>query len=213
MFQRIYDERVRTPYGLDLYLGLPEAEEGRFLPIRWWTATPEQEAAFWSDLPGLHGLLGVGYRLNGTPPLAQAAFANTRAVRAGGPASAGGVGSARGLAGLYAAAVWGLNGRPPLLTPDTVGEFAMPHSTGHDLVRGARGDYALGFQAKGLQYGFLGADAFGHDGSAGSEAFADPRSGVAFGYTRCCFGFGWVYPKHDRLAAIHRAATGHLRPV
>ncbi|MER6578426.1 serine hydrolase domain-containing protein [Nonomuraea sp. NPDC001023] len=44
--QQVYDERVRAPYGLDLYLGLPEAEERRFRPIRWWTATPEQEAAF-----------------------------------------------------------------------------------------------------------------------------------------------------------------------
>jgi CubicO group peptidase (beta-lactamase class C family) len=27
--QQVYDERVRVPYGLDLYLGLPEAEEQR----------------------------------------------------------------------------------------------------------------------------------------------------------------------------------------
>ncbi|MFD0889090.1 serine hydrolase domain-containing protein, partial [Streptosporangium algeriense] len=82
--QQVYDERIRTPYGLDLYLGLPEAEEGRFRPIQWWTATPEQEAAFWSDLPGPHSVLGVGYGLNSTPPLDQVAFANTRAVRANG---------------------------------------------------------------------------------------------------------------------------------
>ncbi|MGP4098381.1 hypothetical protein [Nonomuraea sp. KM90] len=68
-----------------------------------------------------------------------------------GQASAGGVGSARGLAALYAAAVWGIAGRPPLLKPDTVAEFAQLHSTGGDPVRGDRGDYALGFQAKGLR--------------------------------------------------------------
>ncbi|MGK5672132.1 serine hydrolase domain-containing protein [Micromonospora sp. URMC 106] len=206
--QQVYDERIRTPYGLDLYLGLPATEEERFRPIQWWTATPEQEAAFWSDLPGPHSILGVGYGLNSTPPLDQAAFANTRVVRASGQASAGGVGSARGLAGLYAAAVWGTDGRPPLLKPDTVGEFSMLHSTGGDLVRGDQGNYTLGFQAKGLRYGFLSANAFGHDGSAGSESFADPRTGIAFGYTRRRFGFGWSYPEHDRLAAaVHRAAT------
>ncbi|MEV0386680.1 serine hydrolase domain-containing protein [Nonomuraea sp. NPDC050643] len=206
--QQVYDERIRTPYDLDLYLGLPAAEEQRFRPIHWWTATPEQEAAFWSNLPGPHSILGVGYGLNSTPPLDQVAFANTRAVRANGQASAGGVGSARGLAGLYAAAVWGIDGLPPLLKPDTVGEFSTPHSTGHDLVRGDQGDYALGFQAKGLRYGFLSANAFGHDGSAGSESFADPVSGITFGYTRRRFGFGWSYPEHDRLAAaVHRAAT------
>ncbi|MFI7465044.1 serine hydrolase domain-containing protein [Nonomuraea sp. NPDC049646] len=206
--QQVYDERIRTPYGLDLYLGLPEDQERRFRPIQRWTATPEQEAAFWENVPGPQSILGIGYGLNSTPPLDQVAFANTRAVRASGPASAGGVGSARGLAGLYAAAVWGVGGRPPLLRPDTVGEFSMLHSTGGDLVRGDQGNYALGFQAKGLRYGFLGANAFGHDGSAGSESFADPASGIAFGYTRRRFGFGWSYPEHDRLAAaVHRAAT------
>ncbi|GAA3466376.1 serine hydrolase domain-containing protein [Nonomuraea roseola] len=206
--QQVYEERIRAPYGLDLYLGLPEGEEGRFLPIQWWLATPEQEAAFWANLPGPHSIMGIGYGLNSTPPLDQVAFVNTRTVRALGQASAGGVGSARGLAGLYAAAVWGRNGQAPLLKPDTVGEFSMLHSTGGDLVRGDQGNYALGFQAKGLRYGFLSANAFGHDGSAGSEAFADPRSGIALGYTRRRFGFGWSYPEHDRLAtAVHRAAT------
>lgn len=176
--QQVYDERIRIPYGLDLYLGLPEAEEGRFRPIQWWVATREQEAAFWSHLPGPHSILGVGYGLNSTPPLDQVAFANTREVRANGQASAGGVGSARGLAGLYAAALWGRNGQPPLLKPETVGEFSMLHSTGADLVRGDQGNYALGFQAKGLRYPFLSANAFGHDGSAGSESFADPVKGV-----------------------------------
>ncbi|RFU41668.1 class A beta-lactamase-related serine hydrolase [Actinomadura logoneensis] len=206
--QQVYEERVRVPYGLDLYLGLPETEEDRFRPVRWWHATPEEEAGFWANVPGPHSFTGIGYGLNSTPPLDQVAFANTRRVRALGQASAGGVGSARGLAGLYAAAVWGLGGRPPLLTPDTVGEFAQLHSTGGDLVRGERSDFALGFEAKGPRYPFLGANAFGHGGSAGSEAFADPHSGIAFGYTRRRFGFGWSYPEHDRLAAaVHRAAT------
>ncbi|MGW3349766.1 serine hydrolase domain-containing protein [Nonomuraea rubra] len=210
--QQVYDERIRAPYGLDLYLGLPEAEEERFLPIQWWTATPEQEAAFWANLPGRDSILGIGYGLNSTPPLDQVAFANTRAVRAGGQASAGGVGSARGLAGLYAAAVWGLDGRAPFLKPDTVAEFAQLHSVGADLVRGDQGNYALGFQAKGLRYPFLSANAFGHDGSAGSEAFADPRGGLAFGYTRRRFGFAWSYPEHDLLAAaVHRAACEDVR--
>ncbi|MFI0418668.1 serine hydrolase [Spongiactinospora sp. 9N601] len=109
---------------------------------------------------------------------------------------------------MYAAAVWGIDARPPLLKPDTVGELSMLHSTGGDLVRGEQRAYALGFQAKGRRYGFLSAHAFGHDGSAGSESFADPASGIAVGYARRRFGFGWSYPEHDRLAAAaHRAAT------
>ncbi len=206
--QNVFEERVRVPYCLDLYLGLPEAQEDRYRKVQPGEADPDQLAAFWATVPGPHSLTGIGYALNSTPPLDQVAFANTRRVRALGSASAGGVGNARGLAGLYAAAVTGLDGLPPLLKPDTLGEFAMLHSTGADLVTGEAGQYALGFQAKGLRYPFLSANAFGHNGSAGSESFADPLSGIAFGYTRRRFSFDWSYPEHDLLAAaVHRAAT------
>ncbi|MFC4908312.1 serine hydrolase domain-containing protein [Actinomadura gamaensis] len=206
--QEIFEERVRSPHGLDVHLGLPDALEDRYREVLPGLASPEEAAAFWADVPGPSSITGIGYGLNSTPPLDQVAFLNTRRVRALGQASAGGVGSARGLAAMYAAAVSGLDGHAPLLKPDTIGEFAMLHSTGGDLVVGPQGQYALGFQAKGLRYPFLSARAFGHGGSAGSEAFADPLSGIAFGYTRRRFSFNWSYPEHDRLAAaVHRAAT------
>ncbi|TVT21296.1 beta-lactamase family protein [Amycolatopsis rhizosphaerae] len=206
--QEHFEQRVRAPHGLDLYLGLPEALEDRYREVLPGLAGPEERAAFWAAVPGPHSITGIGYGLNSTPPLDQVAFLNTRQVRALGQASAGGVGNARGLARMYSAAVFGLDGRAPLLEPGTLGEFAMPHSVGRDLVRGEQGQYALGFEAKGLRYPFLGANAFGHSGSAGSESYADPRSGIAFGYTRRRFSFDWSYPEHDRLAAaVHRAAT------
>jgi CubicO group peptidase (beta-lactamase class C family) len=205
--QEHFEQRVRAPLGLDLYLGLPEALEHRYREVLPGSMSPAELAAFQAELPGPHSLTGIGYGLDSTPPLDQVAFVNTRRVRALGQASAGGVGSARALAGLYAAAVFGLDGRPPLLDPDTVGEFSMPHSTGRDLVTGEAGQYALGFQAKGLRYPFLSAKAFGHNGSAGSESFADPVAGIAFGYTRRRFSSTWSYPEHDRLAAaVHHAA-------
>ncbi|UBU10402.1 serine hydrolase domain-containing protein [Nonomuraea gerenzanensis] len=206
--QEHFEERIRAPYGLAVHLGLPEEQEDRYRPILPGLASEEEQAAFWAAVPGPHSLTGIGYGLNSTPPLDQVAFLNTRRVRALGQASAGAVGSARGLAALYSAAVFGRDGHAPLLGTDTVGEFAMPHSTGRDLVVGEAGQYALGFQAKGLRYPFLSATAFGHNGSAGAESFADPRSGVAFAYTRRRFSFNWSYPEHDRLAAaVHRAVT------
>ncbi|GGS45202.1 serine hydrolase domain-containing protein [Actinokineospora fastidiosa] len=205
--QEHFEERVRAPHGLDLYLGLPEALEDRYREVLPGLASPEELAAFWADVPGPNSVTGVGYGLNSTPPLDQVAFINTRRVRALGQASAGGVGNARALAALYTAAVFGLDGQSPLLKPDTLGEFAMLHSTGRDLVTGDAGQYALGFQAKGLRYPMLSANAFGHNGSAGAESFADPLGGIAFGYTRRRFSFDWSYPEHGRLvAAVHRAA-------
>ncbi|GAA4062245.1 hypothetical protein GCM10022214_14370 [Actinomadura miaoliensis] len=72
---------------------------------------------------------------------------------------------------MYAATVSGSDDRPALLRPGILGEFAVLHSTGGDLVGSDQGQYALGFQAKGLRSPFLGANAFGHNGSAGA-----PRS-------------------------------------
>lgn len=106
---------------------------------------------------------------------------------------------------MYAAAI---SGHAPLLRPDTLAAVTAIHSTDPDLVRGDRAPYALGFEAKGLYYPFLSANAFGHTGAAGSDGFADPRSGVASGYTRRRAAFGFNAPENDRLAAaVHRAAT------
>jgi CubicO group peptidase (beta-lactamase class C family) len=206
--QELYEERIRAPHGLDVYLGLPESLEPRYLPVLPWTATPEQRAAFEAYTPGPHSIAGISYNLPvfAVPDILD--IPNHRVVRALGQASAGGIGNARGLAALYAAAVSGLGGRPPLLRPATVAEFSMLHSTGKDLVGGERHQYAVGFQAKGTAYPFLSARAFGHDGSAGSEAFADPLTGVAFGYTRRRAAFGFEAPEVMRLAAaVVRSAT------
>jgi hypothetical protein len=32
--QPIFEQRVRAPYGLDFYLGLPQSQEARYLPVR-----------------------------------------------------------------------------------------------------------------------------------------------------------------------------------
>jgi len=38
-------------------------------------------------------------------------------------------------------------------------------------------------------YPVLGQGSFGHSGAGGQQAFADPRNGIAFGYTRRRFPF------------------------
>ncbi|MFE9322814.1 hypothetical protein ACIHDR_22430 [Nocardia sp. NPDC052278] len=61
----------------------------------------------------------------------------------------------------------------PLLKPDTLTAVTAIHSTDPDLVRGDRAPYALGFEAKGLYYPFLSANAFGHAGAAGHDGVAE----------------------------------------
>ncbi|GAA3159576.1 serine hydrolase domain-containing protein [Planomonospora alba] len=200
--QDVYEERVRAPYGLDLYLGLPEALEARYLPVR-----PARDGG--RGAPAPDSLTGIAFNLNATPPTDLVEFANTRAVRALGPTSSGSVGNARGLAALYAAAVSGIDGRPPLLAPATLAEFTKPHATGTDLVTGEPDHFLLGFEAQGVRYPPLGADAFGHSGAVGAQSFADPGSGVAYGYTRNRFaagGGGGAEENHRLIAAVLRAA-------
>ncbi|MBF6298733.1 beta-lactamase family protein [Nocardia amamiensis] len=216
--QQLFEERIRAPYGLDVYLGLPEEQDFRYREILPWAATPEMEAAFTANSPGPYSIPGIAYNLNarGFAPADIMTLPNDVRLRRLGQGSGGGVGSARGLAAMYAAAISGIDGHPPLLELDTIAEIATIHSSGADLVRGDRAPYAVGFEAKGLMHRFLGAHAFGHTGSAGSDGFADPHSGVTYGYTRRRAAFAFNAPENDRLAAVihHAAAATHQsRPV
>ncbi|MEV3962532.1 serine hydrolase domain-containing protein [Nocardia sp. NPDC050193] len=208
--QELFEHRIRAPYGLDLYLGLPSELDHRYLPILPWQATPEMEAAFAANAPAPHGIAGISYNLNarGFTAADVMALPNNTTVRRLGQGSAGGVGSANGVAAMYAAATTGIDDREPLLSLETVATISAIHSHGPDLVRGDRAPYTLGFEAKSLLYSFLGAHAFGHTGSAGSDGFADPHSGLAYGYTRRGAAFAFNAPENARLAAaLHHAAT------
>jgi CubicO group peptidase (beta-lactamase class C family) len=206
--QELYEERIRAPYGLDFHLGLPASREPRFRTTQPMLPTPEQQAQLDALPTGPHTLTAIAYNRHASEPTDLESLPNDRTVRAKGPASVGGVASARGLAGMYAAMISEVAEKAPLLKEDTVAEFGQPHSVGYDLVARAHKSFGLGFQATAdTWYPFLGAGAIGHSGAAGSQAFADPRSGLAYGYTRRRFAFpGGAAPENDRLAlAVHRA--------
>ncbi|MET8472996.1 serine hydrolase domain-containing protein [Streptomyces sp. NPDC006422] len=194
--QEHYAERLRIPYGLDFHLGLPESEEPRYLPAQPQPAVPGQSPPT--------GLTALAFNA----PTDLVSYANTRAVRARGPASSGSVGTARGLAKMYAAAISTVDDRAPLLAPDTLAEFTTPHSPGVDLVTGETDHFLLGFEAQGVRYEALGARAFGHSGAVGAQSFADPDTGLAYSYTRRRFsagGGGGAQENHRLIAAVTEA--------
>ncbi|MFD7872553.1 serine hydrolase domain-containing protein [Streptomyces sp. NPDC059766] len=207
--QEVYEERIRAPYGLDFFLGLPAAHEPRFRTVQPMLPTAEQRALLDALPQGPHTLASIAFNTHTAEPTDLALLPNRPEIRAKGPASVGGVASARGLAGLYAAAVSEIDGKTPLLKEDTAAEFGQFHSVGYDLVARTHKSYGLGFQATAdTWHPFLGAGAFGHSGAGGSQAFADPRSGLAYGYTRRRNAFpGGAAPENAALAAaVHRAA-------
>ena len=170
-----YAAEIRDPRKIDFFVGLPEAHEYRFLPLLP-SAEPDRDAPV--DAGSLAGVASA------VPVADPVAVHNSREFRAAGPASSGGVASARGLARLYASCISGVGSQRPLLSADTVAEWAQLHSAGHDLVLRRPSRFGLGFQVPGEDQAYLSARAFGHSGSGGSWGFADPRTGIAFGYTR-----------------------------
>lgn len=204
----IYETRIRAPHGLDLHMGLPEALEARFLTTLPMQPTAEEQAQLDAAVQGPQSLSAITYNRHVSEAVELWNLANHRVVRAKGPSSYGGVGSARGLAGMYAAAISGIGGRPPLLTAATAAAFAQIQSVGMNLVNRMPAVFAVGFQAADHVYPVLGQGAFGHGGAAGSQAFADPRSGLAYGYARRRFAFpGGAAPENLHLVkAVHAAA-------
>ena len=201
--RELFDERIRSPYGLDFYLGLPAAEDRRFQEVLPMRLTAEQEAGLAAQPRDPASLMSVAFNFNASPPTDIVEFGNTPQVRATGNASAGGVANARGVARMYAAAISAVDGREPLLTPETISEFSRLHYAGPDLVTGEADHFALGFETSWKKYPFLGGTAFGHSGATGSQSFADPASGIAYGYIRRRFilGGGGGSPENQRLAA------------
>lgn len=209
--QEIWEERVRAPHALDFSIGLPEDQEPRYIPIRPMDPPPTLAAELAANRPAPDSLLAISFNMHAEPPTLLADFINTRAVRALGPTSAGGVGNARGVARFYAAAATGIDGRPPLLTPSTIAEFSRVHAHGTDVVTGEQDHFGLGFENMALRYPFLGTTAFGHSGAAGAQAFADPQTGVAYAYTRRRFHFppsGGAPENHRLAASVLKAAKG-----
>ncbi|WP_232662767.1 serine hydrolase domain-containing protein [Pseudonocardia sp. TRM90224] len=198
--QELFEERVRAPYGLDFHLGLPDELEPRFATTLPMLPTPEQQAEIDAEVSEPESLGGIAFNEHRADAPELWDFPNQRIARAQGQASAGGVASARGLAGMYAAAATGMNGRPPLLDAGTMAAFAQIQSIGHDVVSRVHKAFGLGFSAVAELYPFLGQGAFGHSGAAGSQALADPRSGLAYGYNRRRYAYpGGAAPENEGL--------------
>ena len=92
-----------------------------------------------------------------------------------------GVGSARGLAKLYATTVTGCGG-PPLLSSQTTTAIGMAQVHGPDLVLPFVTGFGLGFQTPTSRLPLAGAGSFGHDGYAGSIGLCSLRHGLAVGF-------------------------------
>ncbi|MDI3403478.1 serine hydrolase domain-containing protein [Streptomyces cavernicola] len=178
-------EEVAGPLGLDLWLGLPAAEAdrvGRVGPVE----PPE-------------GRPGSALRLRSKRDVAEAyadpssltrrAFAalrspdeNSAEYRAAELPASNGIATARALARFYAGLIGEVDGHARLFAPATVALARTEESAGPDRVLVVNTRFGPGYMLHGPASPLLAPGSFGHPGRGGPLAFADPESGVGFGY-------------------------------
>ncbi|MFF8645926.1 serine hydrolase domain-containing protein [Streptomyces sp. NPDC015345] len=178
------DAEIARPYGLGLWVGLPEAEAaragrmGRIEPptvpgaLR---ARPKRNVAqAYADPASL-----TRRAFGAIDPLPDE---NDPAYRAAALPASNGIATADGLARFYAALIGEVDGAARLFAPATVDAARTEASAGPDRVLVVPTRFGLGYMLHGGASPLLSPASFGHPGRGGALGFADPESGIAFGY-------------------------------
>ncbi|QKW51962.1 serine hydrolase domain-containing protein [Streptomyces buecherae] len=206
-------DEIAGPLGLDLWIGLPDAERhrvGRLAAIE----APEPPA---SRGLRVRAKQTVADAYRDPASLTRRAFGvidplpdeNDPAYRAAELPASGAVATARALARFYAALIgdvapdagYGAVGAPGataaagvvggagalagarrLFAPATLTLARTEESAGPDQVLVVHTRFGLGYMLHGSAAPLLAPGSFGHPGRGGPLAFADPESGIAFGY-------------------------------
>jgi CubicO group peptidase (beta-lactamase class C family) len=183
---RFLAEEVAGPLGLDMWVGLPEAEEARVSKLipagmvapdpAYLASMPPAQAERFRAMTSPASLTMRALNPT-TPPFSF----NSRAVHAGELPAANAIATARSLAKLYAATVGEVDGRR-ILSDDTVASATAVCCEGPDDVLIVDTRFGSGFMLPTAASPLLGDCSFGHSGAGGSLAFADSRAGVGFAY-------------------------------
>jgi CubicO group peptidase (beta-lactamase class C family) len=175
--------RVAAPLGADVWFGAPRPIRARCADVVW--AGPMPDPAQPVDVGALElGALEADAAMTwlsyfNPPGYSSVGVVNTDAWRDNQVPSTNGHGTATGVARIYAAL---LEPDGPL-SADLLAEATRPQSEGYCPVLGEDVAFGLGFKPTTPRRPFgPNPRAFGHFGTGGSLGFADPDTGVAFGY-------------------------------
>ncbi|MER7998081.1 serine hydrolase domain-containing protein [Streptomyces sp. NPDC095613] len=204
-------EEIARPLGLDFWVGLPAEEAHRVGRIgRIEDVTPGAPAG--GELK-LRPKRSVSQAYQDPESLTRRAFdviqprpdENDPAYRAAELPGSGGISTARALARCYAAMIGPVDGHR-LFAPATLTLARTEESAGPDRVLVVSTRFGLGFMLHGPAAPLLGPGSFGHPGRGGSLGFADPESGIAFGYVTN--GMRRGVTADPRAQALVRAVRG-----
>ncbi|MEI7547856.1 MAG: serine hydrolase domain-containing protein [Actinomycetota bacterium] len=170
---------ICAPLGSDLWFGVPAAEQTRCAQVIWSPSaeiTPASDALDPFAVEGDAGMVLRGYF--NPPGYSSHGVVNTPEWRSAQVPSTNGHGSATGVARLYSAIIAG-----KVLSADLLAEATRPQASGHCPVLGEEVTFGLGFVPTSQRRPFgPNPRSFGHFGTGGALGFADPDTGVAFGY-------------------------------
>ncbi|MFB8776833.1 serine hydrolase domain-containing protein [Streptomyces broussonetiae] len=198
-------DEIAAPLGADLWLGLPDAvasRAGRVGPV-----TPPAASGALRTRPKR----AVVDAYADPDSLTSRAFAaitpmpdeNDPRYRAAALPASNGVATADGLARFYAALIGDVDGGTRLFAPRTVELARAERAAGADRVLVVHTRFGLGYMLHGAASPLLSPASFGHPGRGGALGFADPESGIAFGYVTN--GFRTSVTADPRAQALVRA--------
>ncbi|MFH8340072.1 serine hydrolase domain-containing protein [Streptomyces sp. AM6-12] len=198
-------DEIAGPVGADLWLGLSAAGQGRVGRVGD-IGAPQSAGAL-----KLRPKRAVSAAYADPDSLTRRAFAaitplpdeNDPAYRAAALPASNGIATADGLARVYASLIGEVDGGVRLFTPETLELARAERSAGPDRVLVVNTRFGLGWMLHGSASPFLAPGSFGHPGRGGALAFADPESGIAFGYVTN--GFRKSVTADPRAQALIRA--------
>lgn len=198
------EERLTGRFAADFHIGLQPSEHGRVAELiqmkfppnanandlmmsHLATGDPETDAMLRATYMNPSGLSGFGY-------------VNREDWRLASIPSTNGHGTARAVAELYDLFLNRDVSQGGLVGAGLRDEALRSHSDGVDRVLGKPSRFGLGFQLSQPSRPIGGCDSgFGHFGYGGTLGFADPESGVAFGYLMNRPGSRWRTPRTNAL--------------
>jgi CubicO group peptidase (beta-lactamase class C family) len=194
--------QVADPLGLQFWVGLPDELERRVARL-----VPPASSLREALAPFGESMLLARVFANPSGLFDYDEMWNTRRLHACELPSSNGIGDARSLSRLYASLIGdGVDGVRSL-QPDTVAAATVEQVRGPDAVIGVETRFGLGFML-GKSFGLANPEScFGHAGAGGSLAFADPSTGLAFGYVMNDLRFDPGDPRSEGLVRAVRAAV------
>jgi CubicO group peptidase (beta-lactamase class C family) len=211
---RVFDEEIAKPLGLDFFIRVPESLPDERLARL-------EPASLWKRLTGFP-LPIVLRAMNRRSVLYRSLIANpgttfyldrerviARELEA---PSGGGVGSAHAIAKAYG--VFAAGGSELGLRAETIEALtapAIPARNGfYDECFGGPAQFSLGFMKPSDSFRFGHPGAFGAPGAGGSMGYADPQTGIGYGYVTNRMGTAFQGDPRDVAlrAAIPTTARG-----